>query len=119
VVNGTDNLTKQISIHYPGTYRFSYNIRRTGGAATSLAQICRNRGGTRTAIGRIGTSSSTGASTYFEDIPGWEDGDIAELHATESGGSGSNTSADNFRVYGHIAEVPAAAPAGIVLKATI
>lgn len=119
VVNGTDNLTKQIAIAYPGTYRVSFWVRIASGAFTAVGQIGRNRGGTRAAVGGPRTAT-TGTGTYFiEDIPGWEDGDILELHCTSESGTGTNAQCGGLVVYGHIANVPEPAPAGIVLKDTI
>jgi hypothetical protein len=120
-LNGTNNLTKQIGIGYAGTYRVAFAMRKTSGSTDCLGQIIRNRGGARTAIGAIRRSNSTTQEVHIEDIPGWEDGDVLELHAVDQTGTGSNASLSNLALYGTLVDTKRMiqVPAGVVLKASL
>ena len=102
VLQGTTNLVKDIGIRARGSYRVRFNIRRPGGNYTAGAIIVRHRAGTRVAVGTQRGSTSNAATSYTEDIPGWQEDDELELHAGSSDGEPGGCSVAGLIVMGSL-----------------
>lgn len=102
VLQGTTNLVKDIGIRARGSYRVRFNLRRPGGSAEASAIIVRHRGDTRVAVGTHRGSTSNAATSYTEDIPGWQEDDELELHAGNSDATSSHCSVAGLIVMGSL-----------------
>ena len=73
-----------------------------GGSAEASAIIVRHRAGTRVEVGTHRGSTSNAATSYTEDIPGWQEDDELELHAGNSDGTSAHTTVAGLIVMGSL-----------------
>jgi len=74
------SLVKEITVGLPGQYRFTWEMKSSGGWATVNSRVYRNGS-------PVGTTKSTTSTSYVaqtDDVSGWSTGDSAQLYIQDS-----------------------------------
>lgn len=86
---------KEFTIGYPGEYRFTWDLKISGGGATAEAQVYRDG----SPVGTLKSTSNTSYQAQTDDVSGWSIGDKAQLYVRDQD-SGENVYIQNFRLKG-------------------
>lgn len=91
---------KEMTIGFAGEYRFTWDMKVSGGSATAYGRVYRNG----VAVGTEKTTTNTVYVAQSDDISGWSIGDKAQLYIKDED-SGENVTIRNFRLQGTVVPI--------------